>query len=222
MQWIIEKLVRFPFFHHIAEIHYENAVGDVLYDRQVVRDKDVGQPQLVLQLFQKVDYLRLHRHVERGHRFVTDNEFRIDGKRPCDADSLSLSARKFMRVSVVILVLQSALFHNVADVRFNLFFRHDFMHAHGFRNDVPDCHTWGKAGIRILKNKLHIGAIFSHLAFFDIRNVVAFEIHLAAVGVVQTKYRPAERRFSATRLAHDADGFTVIDRKRYVVDGFQR
>ena len=200
MQWIIEKLVRFPFFHHIAEIHYENAVGDVLYDRQVVRDKDVGQPQLVLQLFQKVDYLRLHRHVERGHRFVTDNEFRIDGKRPCDADSLSLSARKFMRVSVVILVLQSALFHNVAD----------------------DCHTWGKAGIRILTNKLHIGAIFSHLAFFDIRNVVAFEIHLAAVGVVQTKYRPAERRFSATRLAHDADGFTVIDRKRYVVDGFQR
>ena len=51
-------------------------MADVLDHRQVVRDEQVGQAELVLQVHQQVDDLRLHRHVERRHRLVADDQAR--------------------------------------------------------------------------------------------------------------------------------------------------
>ena len=50
----------------LAEIHHRHAVGDVLDDREVVRDEQVGEPAIALQILQQVDDLRLHRDVERA------------------------------------------------------------------------------------------------------------------------------------------------------------
>jgi hypothetical protein len=52
------------------EIHHGDAVADVLHRRQVVRDEQVGQVQLVLQPLQQVEHLRLDRHVQRRDRLV--------------------------------------------------------------------------------------------------------------------------------------------------------
>ena len=41
---------------------------------QIVRDEQIGQLQLLLQVHQQIDDLRLHRHVERRDRFVEDQE----------------------------------------------------------------------------------------------------------------------------------------------------
>jgi hypothetical protein len=62
----------------LAEIHHGDAVGDVLHDRQVVRDEDVGEAEAGLQVAQQVDDLRLDRHVERRDRLVADDELGLD------------------------------------------------------------------------------------------------------------------------------------------------
>ena len=48
------------------EVHHAHAVGDVAHHREVVRDEEVGEPVLALQVPHEVEDLRLHRDVERA------------------------------------------------------------------------------------------------------------------------------------------------------------
>ena len=56
---IVEQLLRVGQLDDIAQIHNADAVGDIFDDRQIVRDEQVRQILLVLQVFQQVDDLRL-------------------------------------------------------------------------------------------------------------------------------------------------------------------
>ena len=81
-----------------AEIHHGDAMADVLHHREIVRDEQVGDPELLLQVDHQVDHLRLHRHVERRHRLVGDDDVRIERERPGDAEPLALTAGEFVRI----------------------------------------------------------------------------------------------------------------------------
>ena len=61
--------------------------------------KRYGQAELVLQLQQQVDDLRLHRDVEGRDRLVGDDALGLDRERPGDADALPLAARELVRVA---------------------------------------------------------------------------------------------------------------------------
>ena len=50
--------------HDVTEIHHGDAVGDVAYYGEVVRDEDVGDSELVLDVLEQVDDLSLDRDVE--------------------------------------------------------------------------------------------------------------------------------------------------------------
>ncbi len=63
-------------------------------------DEQIGEPVRGLQIVQQVEDLRLDRDVERRHRLVADDQFGVDGERPCDADALPLAAGEFMRVTL--------------------------------------------------------------------------------------------------------------------------
>ena len=63
-------------------------------------DEQVGDPELALESLEKVDDLGLDRDVQGAYWFVTDNKIGLDGQRPCDADTLALPAREFVRVAV--------------------------------------------------------------------------------------------------------------------------
>ena len=47
-----------------AEVHHPDPVADVPHHGEVVRDHEVGEAELVLEVLQQVDHLRLDRHVE--------------------------------------------------------------------------------------------------------------------------------------------------------------
>ena len=82
------------------------SVGDVLDDADVVRDEQVGQAELALQLAQQVQDLRLHRDVERRGRLVADDQLRLRppargrsrcagaGRRRTRADSARSASRR--------------------------------------------------------------------------------------------------------------------------------
>src|SRR6187200_809349 len=64
-----------------------------------MRDEEVGQSELALQILQQVDDLGLDRHVERRDGFVADEEARSQRERTRDADALALTARELVRIA---------------------------------------------------------------------------------------------------------------------------
>ena len=60
----------------LAEIHHRDAVADALDHGHVVRDEEIGEPELRLQVEHQVEHLRLDRHIERRNRLVGDDQLR--------------------------------------------------------------------------------------------------------------------------------------------------
>jgi len=69
-------------------VHHRHPRADVSDQPQVVRDEQAGERQPFLQIHQQVDHLRLHGNVERRHRFVGDDQRRIERERAGEADAL--------------------------------------------------------------------------------------------------------------------------------------
>ena len=74
MEGMCEDLVGIAQLNHVAQVHNADTVGDVLNDRQVVGDEQVGQVLLFLQILEQVDNLSLNGNVQSGNSFVTDNK----------------------------------------------------------------------------------------------------------------------------------------------------
>ena len=92
---------------HLAEVHHVDLVGHPAHDVEVVGDEQVGEVELLLEVFEQVDDLGLHRHVEGGHRLVAHDQLRLEGERPGDADPLALAARELVGEAVVVLGVEA-------------------------------------------------------------------------------------------------------------------
>jgi hypothetical protein len=64
-----------------------------------VRDEEVGEAELALQIAHQVQDLRLHRDVERRGRLVADEELGLERERARDRDALALPARELVRIA---------------------------------------------------------------------------------------------------------------------------
>ena len=72
---MLADLVGGPLLDDLAVVHDRDPVGDVADDADVVGDEEVGEAELVLEVVEQVDDLRLDRDVERGDRLVGDISF---------------------------------------------------------------------------------------------------------------------------------------------------
>ena len=57
-----------------------HAVGHEAHDLEIVADEDVGEAELVLEVEQQVQHLRLDRLVERRDRLVEDQQLAARGR----------------------------------------------------------------------------------------------------------------------------------------------
>ena len=74
---------------------------------EVVGDEDEGDAEVTAQAVEQVDDLGLDRHVEGGDRLVGNDDLRLDGEGPGDADALALAAGELGRVPVEVLRVQA-------------------------------------------------------------------------------------------------------------------
>ena len=75
VQRIAVEVFRGADFHELAQIHNRDAVGNVAHHGKVVGDKEQGEAQFLLHVFQKVHDLRLNGDVQGGDGLVADDEF---------------------------------------------------------------------------------------------------------------------------------------------------
>ena len=101
MERIIKNILLVSVLHHRAKVHNSDLVRNEFYDRKIVRNKEIGEIHRSLQILKKIDDLRLDRHVKRGDGLIAYDELRIYRKRTRDAYSLSLSARKLVRIPLI-------------------------------------------------------------------------------------------------------------------------
>ena len=71
----------------------------MLDHRKVVRDKQIRQAELLLQIKQQVDDAGLNRNVERGDGFVERQDLRLQRQRPRDPDALLLPTGELARIA---------------------------------------------------------------------------------------------------------------------------
>jgi hypothetical protein len=98
-----EDLVDRPFLRDPAGVHDHDPVACLRDDRQVVRDEDQGQPELLAKVLEQLEDLGLDHHVERGRRLVADHDRRIARERHRDHRPLAHPTRELMRVCIAAL-----------------------------------------------------------------------------------------------------------------------
>ena len=67
-----------------------------------------------LDLLEQLHHLRLDRDIERGHRLVGDQQFRIHRQRAREADALALAAGELMRIAIERLRIEPHQGHQLA------------------------------------------------------------------------------------------------------------
>ena len=88
-QWVgFDRIaVRGTVLNRLPSVQDVDPVGDLTYDREVVRDEQVADPQLCLEVAEQVQDLCLDGHVERRHRLVAHEQRRLHGEGPRDCHS---------------------------------------------------------------------------------------------------------------------------------------
>ena len=92
MVWLVEELGGRSDLDNLAEVHDSHAVCDMAHDRQIVRNEEIRQLQVFLQVHQQVDHLGPDRNVQSRHWLVQYEYAWIQRERSCNPGSLSLPA----------------------------------------------------------------------------------------------------------------------------------
>src|ERR1700685_2800601 len=86
-------------FDNLSPIHHRDARREIAHHRHGMRDEQVGQTEISLQLCEQVDDLRAYADVERGDRFVADNELWTEREGASDSNALTLASGELVRVA---------------------------------------------------------------------------------------------------------------------------
>src|SRR5579863_1468442 len=201
MQRIFVKRVAIGKLNDLPDVHDGDARRDVADDREIVRDEQVRQPKLLLQIFEQIDDLRLNRDVERGDGLVGNDEFRPDRERTRNTDALTLSARKLVRIAVCMIRLKADHFQELLDALFRRFAFGNVVNLERFLDDGADRHARIETGIRILKDDLHLFAQRAQIGAGEMRDVTSTEFDRTFGRGRQAQNHAAGRRFPGTGFA---------------------
>jgi hypothetical protein len=83
-----------------SRVHYCDAIGQLCYDAQVVRDEQQRQLERALHLTKQVENLSLGRHVKSRCWLVRDEKRRPAGNGDCDQGALAHSPGELMWIVV--------------------------------------------------------------------------------------------------------------------------
>jgi hypothetical protein len=154
--------------------------ADVLDHAEVVRDEDVGQAELLAQVFQQVDDLRLDGHVECAHGLVADDQLRAHRQRPRDADALALAAAR-TRAGSAACGRRSGPPSPAARTMRSRTRAASWPAVDGqaLADDGAHRHARVQRGVRVLEDDLHVARQRTQLVLAHGRDVAALEPHLA-------------------------------------------
>ena len=145
-----------PLLDHVAEVHHAHRVGEVLDQRQVVRNQQIGQAVLLLDVREQVEDLRANRNVECRGRLVEYQQPRLQRDRARHRDALALAAAELVRVSLDRGRRQADHVEQFGDASIELGACEPLVGEDGLGNDGLDAQPRVERGVRILEHRLHL------------------------------------------------------------------
>ena len=216
-----------PVLHRPARIHHQHVISHLRHHTQVMGDQHDRRPELLLQIRQQIQDLRLHRHVQGRRRLVRDQQVRVVDERHRDHRPLPHPTRELMRI----LIEPPRRLRNT----------HPAQHVHrpaaglasaGLRMMHPvrlsDLPTHRVVGVqrrqRILEDHRHVPAPQPpHLLLTQPHQLTPTHRDLPRDGrplrVVQTEDRQRRDALTGTRLTHDPQRATPLHGERHTVHG---
>jgi hypothetical protein len=104
MLWIVEDGIDAAPLGDGIQVHHHHVVCHLRHHTEVVGDEQDGHPQLLLQLTDEVQNLRLGRHIQRRGWLVRDQQARTAGQTHGDHRPLAHPTAELERIRVVALV----------------------------------------------------------------------------------------------------------------------
>src|SRR4051812_27733692 len=121
-----------------------------------MRDKEISQAKLFLEVLKKVHDLGLDGDIQRRDRLVANDELRLHCKRSRDGDPLPLASRELMGIPAHRFSPEPA---KIEELKYSL---HSFgaigsepMDRQRLQQDLLDGHPGIERSVRILKDDLH-------------------------------------------------------------------
>src|ERR1043166_1624859 len=185
---------------------------------QAMRDKQIRQTKLFLQILQQIHDLRLNRHIESRYGLIANYQFRIERQSSCDADPLALSTRKFVWITVGIFRIEPDLLQQIENALVAFGLVADLMYDERLGDDRSNAKPRVEARIRILKNDLHLAPEFLHFIMRQVDDVAVFELYFPARRFDQPQKASADSRFSTARFTHQPECFTLCEAKRNIIN----
>ena len=198
MAWRGEHRFRRPHLHDAAQIHDRDPVRQMAHQPQVVGNEQQRQAQAVLQFQQQVDDLRLHRHIQRGHRLIRNDQRRFHRQRSRDPYPLTLTAGKLVRAPRRRIVRQMHEVEQPVHPPRNLRPRDNVMHRQGFGQAGTHRHPRVQRAERVLENHLDLPVIPSAVSSLHGQHVVIPEADIASVRLVKPDKAACQGGFAAT------------------------
>jgi len=207
-------------FDDVAEIHDRDALAEMFHYGEIVRNEQVRQPPLLLQVMQQVDHLRLHGDIQSTDRFIADDEPRLDREGPGDADPLALAPAEFMGKSAALTRIESHVDQQPA----NPFAPRrsavgESVNIECFANDLLDGQARIKGASRVLKDHLEMSALLTQCLALKGQKVMTVESDATGGGSNEPDNRTAKCGFAATALPDQPQGFTCSHLEVDAIDG---
>ena len=211
-----------PLFHREAEVHHHHLVRDVADHGQVVRNEEVGEPELVLEVGEQVEDLRLHRDVERGNRLVGNDQRRIQHQRARDRNPLPLPAREHVRIARVVFGAQSDLGEDGACALRALGRALGRVDLERSFEDLTDLLARVERAVGVLEDHLDGLLQLASLRGRGPNRVHAGQLERPLRRRLDQRHDAPERRFAATGFADDGQRARVRDLERDAAHGLER
>src|SRR5579871_3013711 len=142
----------------------------------------------------------------------------MDGDSARNVDALPLSIRKLVRIALQKVGAQPHFCYDLVQSNAPLGCRHFEMQP----QRLLDCASRVEAGIErcswVLVDHLHRPSGLSKLPSVERSDLLAGETDASICRLDHAQQAAGERRFSATRLTDQAQGFTACERKGYAID----
>jgi hypothetical protein len=186
-----------------------------------VRDVEVREAELMLQVQHELENLRPHAHVEHRHRLVGHEKDRVEDDRARYHGPLLLPARQVRRVLVDELLgrRQPDGLERFGDTLPALDAFGDPVDLEGMPDRLLDRHRRIERGVRILKDDLHASTQTPQVAFRHPRDLLTFEANAALRRRNEPEQRAPKCGLAASRLTHESEDLAAADVEGDVVDG---
>ena len=211
-----------PRLDYFAARHHHDPVAQVFDHGDVVGDEEHCDAELCAQVFEQVDYLRLHGDVEGADGLVAYYEFGLDGERPRYPYPLPLPARKFVGVSGHAVGRQPDRFEELRDALPPLRAPHFFkVYSERLRDYLQNAHAGVEGVERVLENHLDLLAVGHEVRVGESGYFFAPVEYFALREWGEPYYSAPRCRLAGAALSDEPDYFPPVYLKAHAVHGVE-